>query len=79
MTVWVSEHNYRWARFRWEKHHVAIDNYISNEIIKITRPGFLFNPRCTRRVAICPVILKIEKEKWQEWYETPKALRKYLK
>ena len=40
-TIWVSPRNYSWACEKWPTRDVRIDNYVPNNYVLITRPGFL--------------------------------------
>lgn len=64
-TIWVSQLTYRWAKDRWPGRKVVIDSYIADNMIRITKPGFLYYPQYNKRT------IRIDDETFQR--ETERA------
>ena len=62
-TVYVSVYTYRWAKDRWPGRNVRIDTYLRDNMIRITKPGFLYGPKRKRLIRIDDETFKRETER----------------
>lgn len=51
-TVWVSQYTYRWAQYQWPDRQVSIDTYLSDNMIRITYPGYLHDKKLKKLIRI---------------------------